>query len=118
MRLTPKTKKFLDKQFKLYSKRLGVPVPLSLFIDYELSGMIENHKEFQYVKLETISESWHHKDTGLDYDIVYINVENSDFLWQLIDAVVHELLHLKEPKLRHGSKFQDKVNDIIIGIYS
>jgi hypothetical protein len=80
--------------------------------------MVTTHKQFQYIKKETVGESWHHSATGLDYDVVYINIDNTDFLWQLIDAVVHELLHLKQPKLRHGSKFQDAVNKIIIGTAS
>lgn len=117
MKLTPQLQEFIEKQIKFYSKRLGVKPPLVLFTDLELSGMVTNYKDWQYVKKETIGESWYHKDTGLDYDVIYINVENSDFLWQLIDTVVHELLHLKEPKLRHGNKFQDRVNKIIIGIW-
>jgi hypothetical protein len=115
VQLTSEIRGFLENEIEFYSKRLKLKTPLSLFTDLELSGMVTTYKQFEYIKKETVGESWHHKDTGLDYDVMYINIENTDFLWQLIDAVVHELLHLKHPKLRHGSKFQDTVNKIIIG---
>lgn len=112
MKLTPQLVQFIVKQNKKYCKQLGLESPLYLFTDLELSGMVDNHKEYQYIKKHTIGESWHHKDTKLDYDVIYINVDNSDFVWQLIDTVVHELVHLKFPKLKHGKQFQNKVNNI------
>jgi len=32
----------------------------------------------------------------------------------LVDIVVHELVHLKYPKLEHGDEFQQKINTIIL----
>ena len=46
---------------------------------------------------------------------IYINVKNHKSAGDLIDTIVHELIHIKYPKLRHGQKFQDKINKIIIG---
>ena len=87
---------------------------MTLYSDEELGGMVNNYKEFKNIKETSIGESWHHKDSGLDFDVVYINVDMSDFLWQLVDIVVHELVHLKYPKLRHGMKFQQTINSIIV----
>ena len=114
MKLTPQLVQFIAKQNKKYCKQLGLESPLYLFTDLELSGMVESHKQFKSIRDGVIGESWHHKDTKLDYDIVYINVDSSDFLWQLVDGVVHELVHLKYPNLRHGSKYQNTVNEVMM----
>ena len=45
---------------------------------------------------------------------IYINVKKHKTVGDLLDTVVHELVHIKYPKLRHGSKFQDKVNRIML----
>lgn len=46
--------------------------------------------------------------------IIHVNLKDTDMASDLIDSLVHELLHLKEPKARHGKNFQDMINDIII----
>jgi len=114
MKLTPKLQSFLTKQFTFYSKKMNMEMPMTLYTDEELGGMVTTYKEFESIKQTSIGESWHHKDTGLDFDVVYINAEISDFLWQLVDIVVHELVHLKYPKLEHGDEFQQKINTIIL----
>lgn len=48
--------------------------------------------------------------------IIFVNLKDTDMITDLIDSLVHELLHLKEPKARHGKKFQDKINDIIMSL--
>lgn len=114
MKLTPKLESFLTKQFIFYCEKMKLELPMILFRDEELGGMVENQKEFDSIKESSIGESWHHNKTGLDFDVVYINVDLSDFLWQLVDIVVHELVHLKYPKLPHGMRFQKTINRIIV----
>jgi hypothetical protein len=114
MKLTPKLESFLTRQFIFYCKRMEVALPMILYRDEELGGMVENHKEFSQIKKGVLGESWHHKDTGLDFDVVYINVDNSDFMAQIIDTIIHELVHLKHPRLEHGDKFQQKINTIMM----
>ena len=114
MKLTPKLESFLTKQFIFYCKKMKLELPMILFRDEELGGMVEDHKEFKLTKKTRLGVSWYNKDTGLDFDVVYINVDASDFLWQLVDTVVHELVHLKYPKLKHGDKFQKKINTIMV----
>jgi len=46
--------------------------------------------------------------------LIYVNLKDTKMVSDLIDSIVHELLHLKDPKLRHGNKYQDMINDIII----
>ena len=46
--------------------------------------------------------------------LIYVDLKHTKLVSDLIDSIVHELLHLKEPKLRHGKKYQDMINDIII----
>ena len=98
MKLTPKTKKYLDKQFKLYSKRLGI------------KGVMIYYDNKAYNKLGKWGST-----VPKDREI-YINVKKHKTAGDLLDTVVHELVHIKYPKLKHGSKFQNRVNDIIIGI--
>jgi len=114
LKLTPKLQSFLTNQFDYYRFAMNMKMPMILFTREELGGMVNNRKEFEEIEQNSIGESWHHKDTGLDFDVVYINVDMSDFLWQLVDIVVHELVHLKYPKLEHGDKFQQKINSIIM----
>ena len=114
MKLTPQLEEFLTKQFIFYCKRMEVDLPMLLYRDEELGGMVNSYKEFKSLKDGVLGESWHRNDTELDYDIVYINVDGSDYLAQLIDTIVHELVHLKYPKARHGMGFQKRINTIMM----
>ena len=116
MKLTPALEDFLTEIIKGYSTVLGLEIPMILLTDEELGGMVDNYKQFKEIKEGCIGESWHRRDTGFYFNVVYINAENTDFLWQLIDVIVHELVHLKFPDLKHGKKFQEKINSIIMGL--
>ena len=114
MKLTPKLESYLTKQFIFYCKKMGLELPMILLRDEELGGMVTNYKQFYDLKKGVLGESWHHKSTGNDFDVVYINVDVTDCVAQILDTVVHELVHLKYPKLRHGNKFQQKINTIMM----
>jgi hypothetical protein len=93
---------------------MGLELPMILLRDEELGGMVDTYSQFKRVKEHAFGESWHHRDTGNDFDVIYLNVEASDYLAQIIDTVVHELVHLKYPNARHGMGFQKKINTIIM----
>ncbi len=110
MQLTPEIKQWLIKQNRIFANKLGIAQPLLIFTDKELKRLEFKERDIQYFMIHDLGRSWK------DRNLVFLNVDNTDFLWQILDTLVHELLHLKEPKLRHGLKFQKKVNDIIIGL--
>lgn len=117
MKLTDELRTFLWRENLKYSKQLAITPPKLIFTDEELK---------QYVKIKNSTVAIYRKRLlgrnypkgsikGLNSDVIFINVDNSDFLWQLVDTVVHELLHLIKPNLRHGKKYQNTINDIIMG---
>jgi len=114
MKLTPQLEEFLTKQFIFYCEKMKMDLPMLLYKDEELGGMVSNYKQFYDLKKGVLGESWHHKSTGNDFDVVYINVDVTDCVAQILDTVVHELVHLKYPKLRHGNKFQQTINRVIV----
>lgn len=66
---------------------------------------------------KVLGYSWSTKDNKeLEDDIIYLNVGNTDYLSQIIDTLVHELLHLKYPNLKHGKEFQNKINGLMMSI--
>jgi len=93
----------------LYSRQLGlVSRPLLVFTDEQLKKLELYDKDFKAKKNSLLGLSWK------DSNVIYLNIDNTDFAWQIIDTLIHELLHLKYPKQRHSKKFQNMINEVII----
>lgn len=110
MKLTSQIKDFLERENKHYCKLLNIkPVPVLL---YTLEDINKTDSDLKRYKL-------HKKDGFSIFDKkerhTYINVKAHKVVSDLIDTLVHELLHIKDPELKHGKEFQDKVNRIIMG---
>jgi len=57
-----------------------------------------------------------HGAASIDEGIIYININEHDSASELIDTVVHELMHISQPKLKHGKKFQEKINNVVMSL--
>jgi predicted metal-dependent hydrolase len=45
----------------------------------------------------------------------FINVKGHDTVEDLEDTIVHELVHVRFPKLQHGKRYQERVDKILGG---
>jgi len=101
---------FIDTERSRYCKQLGLsPEPLFIYDDADLMELCDSKKEMNLIKRTKLGMSW-------KYDNVFwINIDGSDFIWQLIDTLVHELIHLRFPDMKHGDEYQQLVNMVIMG---
>lgn len=102
---------FIQRENRRLCKKMKIKDrPLILLGEGGLELMHYSRKQIKESKIKHLGLSWEEEN------IIWLNPENSDFLWQIVDTLVHELVHIKYPKLRHGIKFQNLVNDIILGV--
>jgi predicted metal-dependent hydrolase len=115
MKLTLQLKSFLEEQTRIYSKEINIEPPFVIFTDEELKEIEPTARLRKKEQTEKLGLSWSKGNVLPDRDVIWLNVDNSDYLWQVMDTIVHELLHLKSPQLEHGNEFQEIVNSIIMG---
>lgn len=115
MKLTLQLKSFLEEQVISYSKEVRIEPPFVIFTDSELKEIEPSAKIRKKELREKLGASWAKGNVLPDRDVIWLNVDNSDYLWQILDTIVHELVHLKCPAEEHGDEFQDIVNSIIMG---
>lgn len=115
--LTLETKSFFHKKMIKYCNRLGISeIPLLLFTkdDLKLTGL--SQKQIEAHCKNEIGLSWYKGQLDdTDQSVVWLNLNNTDFIWQLIDTLVHELIHIRFPDMEHGDEFQDIINRVILG---
>ena len=115
MKLTPELKLFLSKQSKHYCKFLKLNLPSIIYTDEELLKIGLKPEQIRKIRQYELGRSWPKGSLkDINKDIIFLNLDDSDFLWQMVDILVHELVHIKYQNFRHGSKFQNTVNNIIV----
>lgn len=118
MKLTPELKQWLEKETKRYCKQLSIKPPVLIFTKKELADIqyatpqMEKKikgKEFNYAGLTFDGWKGHP-------DKIFLNIRGHNTMGELIDTLVHELVHLKFDwhNSDHG-KFNKVITDIIIG---
>ena len=115
MRNKTKVISFLQQECKRYCEQIGLAEPKLIFSDKDLRSRVINNREFKDAKQSALGLSWHNRDTGLKNDYIYLNLNNTDYVAQLVETLVHELVHLKFPNLKHSDNFYNKVNSIMMG---
>ena len=45
---------------------------------------------------------------------IFINIRKHITAADLLDTIVHELVHIKYPKIAHGREFQNKIDKIVM----
>lgn len=116
MKVSLELKSFVDKQCRFYCNQLGLSEPPLIIYDIdELQGTYPQ-KTLNEMKKSDGARSWTRGNLDIDQDLVWLNVEDgTDFLWQITDFLVHELVHIRFPNLEHGDEFQNTINSIIMG---
>ena len=101
---------FIESEKDRYCQQIGlVPNPLFIYDDIDLMELCDTKKEFNEIKRTKLGMSWKFDN------VFWINIDGSDFIWQLIDTLTHELIHLKWPDMKHGDEYQQLVNMVIMG---
>ena len=102
-------KQWLERENKHYCKLLNIkPIPILL---YTLADINKVDNDLSRHKL-------HKKDGFSIFDDkerhIYLNIRSHSKASDLIDTLVHELTHIKNPNMSHGREFQHKVNEAIM----
>jgi hypothetical protein len=116
MRLTPDLKKFLGRECFYYSNKIGIKTPLLIYTKTELSKLKYAYKnDREKLKGNEFSQM------GIAYynydgqpDRVFLNIRDHDKVGDLLDTLVHELVHIKYDTIGHNHNFQHIINEVMI----
>ena len=112
--LTQELAEFIWDKCRLYCISANIPMP-EVLLTFDEVAKIEGFKKAQRILDHCLGNSWSIEDNpDQKQDIIFINVDATDYLWQILDTISHEIIHIKYPNLRHGKKFQYKVNELIM----
>lgn len=111
------TKSFFTKKMIKYCDRLGISeLPLLIFTKEELKMAGLSEKQIRSHFKHELGLSWYKGQLdNVNQSVVWLNPDNSDFLWQMIDILIHELIHIRYPDMEHGDEFQFTINEVIMG---
>lgn len=116
VKLTLELKAYLDTQADILSNQLNYyPKPMIIYTDQELKQIDSDVRSIKSLKKHNLGESWARGLILPDKAIIWLNLDNTDFLWQILDTLAHEFAHLKFPAKDHGDEFQNLVNSIVMG---
>ena len=113
MKLTPEIKSYLHKLNKRYYKSLGIKstvFPTLCFTVTEFNK-IEGPElnKFRKIKNQYGLVCFNKKSCTM-----FLNVRHHKDVAELYSTLIHEMVHLKHPKLPHGKTFNNKINNIIM----
>ena len=110
MKDTPRVRKFIQDVMDYYVQRLNVkPIPNIIYRLEDLHALesgLKRFKPYQKFGMSIFNSKECH---------TFINIKKHPTACDLIDTIVHELVHVKHPKLQHSKKFDDRVDSIIMG---
>ena len=73
-------------------------------------------KQYKGKEFDQLGMSWLRGDLiGIDKPMIFINTRDTDLLYEVMDVLVHELIHIRFPEQQHGLKFHQLCNDIMMG---
>jgi hypothetical protein len=106
MKVTKKITEFVKTQAEYYCRLMKIPENIDIVLDMPLPA---NNKHS--------GKSWYGvtyaQDGGSRHnDLLFLNVAKHPDRKSLQYTLVHELVHVKHPRLKHGKKF-----DKIVGSY-
>lgn len=109
------TRSFFNKKLLEYKDRLGLSEQPLLLFDDEIKLVGVEAKEYAKKADKFLGLSWYKGQLdNLDQAVIWIHLNNSDFIWQMVDILIHELCHLRWPDLEED-EIQDVVNKVIVG---
>ena len=113
MKLTPEIKTYLNKLNKRYYKSLGIKstvLPKLCFTVAEYNK-IEGPEFNKIIKIRRKYGLVTFNKTSCT---MLINVRKNVNPAELLSTLVHEMVHLKYPKLQHGKTFNSRVDKILM----
>jgi hypothetical protein len=99
LKLTAELKRWTVKTVREYANKMNVKPPFIVLEMFHNSNL----------------EKWEHMGMyyGDEADILFINVAQHENKLHLRHTIVHELVHKKHMRLKHGEKFNKRVQEIL-----
>ena len=107
MKDLPVIREWIDITLTNYTKQIGHPKPSLNF---------NGDKEDKHRHSNCEPNSKYNKGISCNKcNTLYINIEQNNDIRDLENTIVHELVHLRFPKLRHGEEFFTTLGMILMG---
>jgi predicted metal-dependent hydrolase len=110
MRLTADLIKHIDEIVTYYSKRLNIEKPKYVL---RVKDVLSLPREI--TKGRRTSAYRYYGVAYIKHKTLFFNVKLLPTIKRLDLTIVHELVHLRFPYLKHGSKYRKKIQDVIDG---
>ncbi len=109
MKDTPQVRQFIRERVTHYTKKLKMKqwqIP-----DVFFNGIALPNKKDSIFNDKKYYAHYFHDEGSLS--LIHINIPAHKTKQDLDDSIAHELIHLQEPSLRHGKKFDKKVQELM-----
>jgi hypothetical protein len=105
-----------------YATNLSLEIPQLALTRKQQHKLINNYDVIKWTKKTSLNRlyaqvTYKSEKHNIPYDIVFLNTDKLDYLnglgpAHLEDSLIHELIHIKYRKLRHGKKFERFIYDV------
>lgn len=112
MKLTPSLKDYIITNFEKYAAQMGIP-------EHELPSLVFTSKDWASLPKVSNVKNISRKSARVygaycrNINTIFLNVRKSPSRVRLRETIVHELLHVRFPYLRHGRYFDDGIDKVI-----
>ena len=108
MKDTPQVRKFIRERALYYSKKLKLKQ--SKIPDIFFDGVTLPTKKDSIFNDKEYAAHYFHDEGNLS--LMHINIKAQKNKQDLDDSIAHELIHLQDPALSHGRKFDKRVEEL------
>jgi predicted metal-dependent hydrolase len=117
MELDSHRRRWIMRKFSKYCKQIGLtrfqrPI---IILDKEILNVPSHMTNWTRTKVRDIGASGATYGGASQNLFTFINVARHSTVEDLEDTIVHELVHIRFPKLQHGKGYQKRVDQILGG---
>lgn len=116
MELDEHRRLWIMRKFNKYSKQIGLTrfqKPI-IVLDKQIQEVPVHMTNWSGTKLKDVAKGATYGGVSQNL-FTFINVSRHDSIEDLEDTIVHELVHIRFPKLEHGKQYQKRVDQILGG---
>lgn len=91
----------------LYAERLSIKTPHVVFTRVGMTALPKRFETYDIRKSYSVC----YPREG----VIFINLARHKTLDQLLESIVHEMIHMRFPTLKHGRKFENTATRMFLG---
>lgn len=110
MKLTPELEIHINERVTYYSQKLSIKKPKCVLRVKDVLALPRD-----ITKGRRTSAYRYYGVAYIKDNILFFNIKLLPSIKRLELTIIHELIHLRFPYLQHGSKFKERIQDVING---